>query len=230
MFGFYQDKDIIPEIFESYSQKELNKIFLIFYNTLVEDELKIPYSYALRAKNIKNIFELRISDFLNNHTLAFKKASNFCSYSYKILNAYLNNQIKDYQCENKIPKNICAKMIQNVFVKGSFILNPQIAFENFVYDKIKITNPNAKIDIVDNNIIINEKMAIKACFYDNRIKDIQCALNVIRENYFNHFYIVYPRNKNFTHCEKIRYFLYENNKTMLKLVPYTINNKILRRN
>ncbi|EOH0166853.1 TPA: hypothetical protein ACVZ43_000221, partial [Campylobacter jejuni] len=49
------------------------------------------------------------------------------------------------------------------------------------------------------------------------------------ENNFEKFYIVCPRNKNFTHFIEIKHFLCDLNKTMLKLVPYKISNQIIRR-
>ncbi|EIX7698757.1 hypothetical protein MK749_000284 [Campylobacter coli] len=51
----------------------------------------------------------------------------------------------------------------------------------------------------------------------------------IKENNFEKFYIVCPRNKNFTHFIEIKHFLCDLNKTMLKLVPYSITNKLIRR-
>ncbi|EEA6399848.1 hypothetical protein G3Z03_000801, partial [Campylobacter jejuni] len=63
--------------------------------------------------------------------------------------------------------------------------------------------------------------------------EIHGLLNLIKENNkennFEKFYIVCPRNKNFTHFIEIKHFLCDLNKTMLKLVPYKISNQIIRR-
>ncbi len=59
--------------------------------------------------------------------------------------------------------------------------------------------------------------------------EIHELLNLIKENNFEKFYIVCPRNKNFTHFIEIKHFLCDLNKTMLKLVPYKISNQIIRR-
>ncbi|WP_039640934.1 hypothetical protein [Campylobacter lari] len=72
-------------------------------------------------------------------------------------------------------------------------------------------------------------MAVMPLFYKDSDKDVELALQFIKDNSFERFYIVYPRNKNFTQHKEIRHNLCENNKTLLKLVPYTINNQILRR-
>ncbi|AJC85928.1 hypothetical protein [Campylobacter sp. RM16704] len=229
MFGFSTKEDIVPTIFKDLEQANINYIFLNLYNALVENELKIPYKYAIMANSIKNIFELRIQDVLKNNPLKPTKTKQFCSYSHKIIKAYTERRLCEIKFEEKIPKYALAKLIQNIFLSSKFIIDPQVAFEAFVYDKICKSNTKAKVDIQKNIIIINEKIAVMPYFFENNKKDIQTALNIIKENSFEIFYIVYPRNKNFNRYKKIRHFLCENNKTLLKLVPYTINNQILRR-
>lgn len=220
MFGFSQNQQFIPDIFKNYSSYEINYIFLNFYNALNEDDMKIPYKYANKAQNLKELFILRIKDLLQ------ESDDIKCFYSKNIIQAYINST--SIKLENKIPKSSLAKMILSVS-NDSFLINPQIAFENFVFDKICKSNPKLKIMIKNNLCIIEDKMAILVKFNQNQDKDIQQALRYISENSFEKFYIVYPRNENFTHYKQIRAFLCENNNTLLKLVPYTINNQILRR-
>ncbi|OCX43121.1 hypothetical protein A7X81_07710 [Campylobacter ornithocola] len=229
MFGFNKKEDFVPKIFKNLEQKNINHIFLNLYNCLVEDELKIPYIYAKQASNLRNIFELKIQNMSTERFLKFSKIKQFCPYSHKIIKAYKEGKLNKMQLEIKTPKYALAKLIQNTFLSSSFTLPLQVAFETFVYDKICKSNSKAKIDIQKNIIIINKKMAVMPLFYKENEKDIELALRFIKENTFERFYIVYPRNENFTQHKEIRYFLYENNKTLLKLVPYTINNQILRR-
>ncbi|EAH8788285.1 hypothetical protein EWV11_04235, partial [Campylobacter jejuni] len=59
--------------------------------------------------------------------------------------------------------------------------------------------------------------------------EIQKISKFIYQNQFDQIYIVCPRNKNFTHFIQIKHFLCDLNKTMLKLVPYSITNKLIRR-
>ncbi|EEC4841964.1 hypothetical protein G5F52_000293 [Campylobacter lari] len=229
MFGFNEKEDFIPKIFRDLEQKSINRIFLNLYNSLVEDELKIPYIYAKEASCLRNIFELKIQNMSTERALRFNKARQFCPYSHKIIKAYKEGKLNKLKLEAKKPKYALAKLIQNVFLSSSFTLPLQVAFEAFVYDKICKSNTKSKVTIYKNIIIINEKMAVMPLFYKDNDKDIELALQFIKDNSFERFYIVYPRNKNFTQHKEIRHFLCENNKTLLKLVPYTINNQILRR-
>ncbi|EAW0606150.1 hypothetical protein YZ24_04515 [Campylobacter lari] len=229
MFGFNEKEDFIPKIFRDLEQKSINYIFLNLYNSLVEDDLKIPYIYAKKADCLRNIFELKIQNMSIEKTLRFSKIKQFCPYSHKIIKAYKEGKLNQIQFEAKMPKYALAKLIQNVFLSPSFTLPLQVAFEAFVYDKICKSNTKSKVKIYKNIIIINEKMAVMPLFCKDSDKDIELALQFIKDNSFERFYIVYPGNKNFTQYEEIRYFLCENNKTLLKLVPYTINNQILRR-
>lgn len=41
-------------------------------------------------------------------------------------------------------------------------------------------------------------MAVMPLFYKDSDKDVELALQFIKDNSFERFYIVYPRNKNFT--------------------------------
>ncbi|HEC1759267.1 TPA: hypothetical protein R1698_000866 [Campylobacter lari] len=229
MFGFNEKEDFVPKIFRDLEQKSINRIFLNLYNSLVEDELKIPYIYAKEASCLRNIFELKIQNMSAERALRFNKVRQFCPYSHKIIKAYKEGKLNKLKLETKKPKYALAKLIQNVFLSSSFTLPLQVAFEAFVYDKICKSNTKSKVTIYKNIIIINEKMAVMPLFYKDNDKDIELALQFIKDNSFERFYIVYPRNKNFTQHKEIRHFLCENNKTLLKLVPYTINNQILRR-
>ncbi|MCV3550927.1 hypothetical protein L8X40_00140 [Campylobacter sp. CNRCH_2013_0855] len=229
MFGFNEKEDFIPKIFRDLERKSIHYIFLNLYNSLVENELKIPYIYAKQASCLRNIFELKIQNMSTERTLRFSKVKQFCPYSHKIIKAYKEGNLNKIQLESNIPKYALAKLIQNVFLSSSFTLPLQVAFEAFVYDKICKSNTKSKVKICKNIIIINEKIAVMPLFYKDNDKDIELALQFIKDNSFERFYIVYPRNKNFTQHKEIRHNLCENNKTLLKLVPYTINNQILRR-
>ncbi|EAJ6150645.1 TPA: hypothetical protein ACRZSW_000233 [Campylobacter lari subsp. concheus] len=229
MFGFNEKEDFIPKIFRDLERKSIHYIFLNLYNSLVENELKIPYIYAKQASCLRNIFELKIQNMSTERTLRFGRVKQFCPCSHKIIKAYKEGNLNKIQLESNIPKYTLAKLIQNVFLSSSFTLPLQVAFEAFVYDKICKSNTKSKVKICKNIIIINEKIAVMPLFYKDNDKDIELALQFIKDNSFERFYIVYPRNKNFTQHKEIRHNLCENNKTSLKLVPYTINNQILRR-
>ncbi|QOR01581.1 hypothetical protein [Campylobacter sp. 2014D-0216] len=229
MFGFNAKGDLVPVIFKDLKQEYINDIFLNLYNALVDNDLKVSYFYAKKASSIRNIFELKIQSMCKSFAIKRTKIKYFCPYSHKIIKAFMEGSLAQLNLDDKSPKYTMAKMIQHVFLSSEFILNPQVGFESFVYEKICRSNVKAKVDIWGKMIVIDNKMAIMPLFYDDNKKYIEMALSFIRENSFERFYIVYPRNKNFTQHKEIRHNLCENNKTLLKLVPYTINNQILRR-
>ncbi|HEC1794936.1 TPA: hypothetical protein R1740_001610, partial [Campylobacter lari] len=155
MFGFNEKEDFIPKIFRDLEQKSINHIFLNLYNSLVEDELKIPYIYAKKADCLRNIFELKIQNMSAERALRFNKVRQFCPYSHKIIKAYKEGKLNKLKLEAKKPKYALAKLIQNVFLSSSFTLPLQVAFEAFVYDKICKSNTKSKVTIYKNIIIIN---------------------------------------------------------------------------
>ncbi|MCH3688245.1 hypothetical protein [Campylobacter lari] len=163
MFGFNEKEDFIPKIFRDLEQKSINYIFLNLYNSLVEDDLKIPYIYAKKADCLRNIFELKIQNMSIEKTLRFSKIKQFCPYSHKIIKAYKEGKLNQIQFEAKMPKYALAKLIQNVFLSPSFTLPLQVAFEAFVYDKICKSNTKSKVKIYKISLSLMKKW--QSCLY-----------------------------------------------------------------
>lgn len=228
-FGFSNGKELIPKIYQGSARKELNLIFLYQYNANVEDDLKIPFHYAKKAENLQDIFKLFLKDLL---CVDFNKARKICIQS----NVYIENfDIK----KNKIFKTNSMNFMQlkknlKIYFYG-ICFKTQDLFVGYVYDKISKQNPDKSLFLKDNFIIIEQKIALLV--YSKKIDinklencgEIEEALNLIRKNSFLAFYIIYPKNDNFNHFIEIKHFLCDLSKTMLKLVPYSISNKLIRR-
>ncbi|TKX30575.1 hypothetical protein [Campylobacter estrildidarum] len=225
LFGFEQDKEIIPQVYNFLDKQELIMTFLIQYNSCVEDEMKIPLIYGKNAKNIQDAFKNFIEDISNVNFGKIKI----------VFKCHLSKTRKGLIFKTKKLENYNLKQILKNYTYG-LCFNAQKLFNDYVYDKISKQNPNKTVNQKDDLIIVDKKYAILTlCKKINKHNleienEIHRSLTLIRENNFSKFYIVCPRNENFTRFIEIKHFLYDLNKTMLKLVPYKISNQLIRRN
>lgn len=227
-FGFYKEQEFVPEIYKSYNREKINYIFLCQYNANVENELKIPLSYAQEAKNLKELFILYLDDIFNK--AKFAKPKKICS--------QLNLHAKAFKQRESLNSfsfgNSRVEKLLSCYFNG-LLFQTQDLFLGYVYDKISKQNPQKKIFLKDNFINIENKIGILVFSEKIDIQKIQIqneldkALKFIEKHSFTNFFILYPRNKNFTHFLEIKHFICNLNKTMLKLVPYSISNKLIRR-
>ncbi len=228
-FGFSKHKEFVPELYKDYARKELHLIFLYQYNANVKENLKIPIFYAKNAKNLQEIFGLFLKDLLN---APFKKARKICIQS----NIYIQNF---YTKRSGVFKTHCKdfaklKEFLRIYFYG-ICFKTQDLFLGYVYDKISRQNPGKSLFLKDDLIVIEQKLALLICTQKIDTKNLKSnsqlekALNLICKNSFEALYIIYPKNDSFNHFIKIKHFLCDLNKTMLKLVPYSISNKLIRR-
>ncbi|MFW5624375.1 MAG: hypothetical protein ACOCMW_00985 [Campylobacter hyointestinalis] len=232
-FGFDKTSDIFPNFYSKLCLEDRLKIFLSLYNCFVGDELKIPNKYAKYSKSISDIFTKRIDDLLYKNKFSVKKCISFCFTSNAIINAYLNG--KKLPVFANEPKMKVAKLIKSVYKNGDFYLNldAQILFFNYVFDKIKRRHPDKQIDIKDNLLILKSDgkgiLGVLPIFKeisferkDELTEEIDIAKSM--ESMGLDLYIVFPRHFKFTkHIEVKGCF---RSGTRLKLVPYSVCNKI----
>ncbi|EAH5307892.1 hypothetical protein D8W01_05475 [Campylobacter jejuni] len=229
LFGFDDKQEFIPQIYRYLNNQELMLTFLTQYNASVDSALKIPLLYAKNTKSLKMIF----GNFLHNIMhVSFGKIQN--------INIKLNTYAFYFQkrksliFNTKISKNVDLLRLLRIYLYG-ICFDAQILFSSYVYDKISFQNNGKNIDQDGDLIIIDKKFAILPLCKEINTHNLEIEneiyelLNLIKENNFEKFYIVCPRNKNFTHFIEIKHFLCDLNKTMLKLVPYKISNQIIRR-
>ncbi len=229
LFGFDDKREFIPQVYSSLCKQELVKTFLIQYNASVDNVLKIPLSYARSAKDLKMPFQNFLQDLIH---MPFGKIKN--------INKNLTLSISYFQkrkgliFKTKVFQNVDILRLLRTYLRG-ICFDSQVLFDFYVYDKISHQNQNRSIVQNDNLIIIDNKIAVLPLCKEvdlqnlNIENEIQKISKFIYQNQFDQIYIVCPRNKNFTHFIQIEHFLCDLNKTMLKLVPYSITNKLIRR-
>ncbi|MSN96126.1 hypothetical protein F1B92_02765 [Campylobacter sp. FMV-PI01] len=237
-FGFiFGGREFIPEIFNSYSRYEIRLFFIIFYNFCVDKELKIPLIFAKKAKNLEEIFTLYIDFLLKSHSLQNNKTIKFCPISNFIVKNYGKNI---NQIVLQSPKFRVAKFIKMIFFKENpgLIFDSEFLFKNYVFSKILLKHSNNGIVIKDEMIRLNKKDGTHLCVIPCFLKfDLnKKALNDKIEQAFDlssgsrEIYLVLPKQNGFCkHISVNSCSILDGNKT-IKLVPYSITNKIIQRN
>ncbi|EPN1354073.1 hypothetical protein ACTVE7_001741 [Campylobacter coli] len=221
LFGFDDKREFIPRVYSSLCKQELV--------TSIDSALRISLSYAKSAKDLKMPFQNFLQDVI--HT-PFGKIKNIDKNL--TLNISYFQKRKSLIFKTKIFQNVDILRLLRAYFRG-ICFDAQVLFDFYVYDKISHQNQNRSIVQNDNLIIIDNKIAVLPLCKEvdlqnlNIDNEIQKISKFIYQNQFEQIYIVCPRNKKFTHFIQIKHFLCDLNKTMLKLVPYSITNKLIRR-
>ncbi|EDO8877890.1 hypothetical protein GNZ76_02080 [Campylobacter coli] len=229
LFGFDDKREFIPQVYSSLCKQELVKTFLIQYNASVDSVLRIPLSYARSAKDLKKPFQNFLQDVIHTPFGKIKNVDKNLT-----LNISYFQKRKGLIFKTKIFQNIDILRLLRAYFRG-ICFDAQVLFDFYVYDKISHQNQNRSIIQNDNLIIIDNKIAVLPLCKEvdlqnlNIDNEIQKISKFIYQNQFEQICIVCPRNKKFTHFIQIKHFLCDLNKTMLKLVPYSITNKLIRR-
>lgn len=240
-YGFSVTKDgsfdIVPRIFRHLSSTERIMQFLVQYNSCVEKELQIPVKFGKNAVNIESAFKMQISSLLKQESLKFAKADSFCIYSAKLIECFLKQRYFNIPLEFIQPKHPAARLIQMIYAKESLGLSfdASYLFSQYVFNKISKRHLDKKV-YLENDIIILENnrkklLGVMAFFKYISCKKTHLAQSEIRkaqeklqsEN-LPYLFLVYPRNKEFRKHIEIKSC--STRECKLKLVPYTITNKI----
>ncbi|EAT99399.2 hypothetical protein [Campylobacter curvus] len=236
-FGHSSDiGEITPSIFAGLDKLSQARIFITLYNASVERDLAIPLSYA-KFLNIKDIFNARINTLLKPKFLNSKCANSLCLASNAIISAYLKNEFSSLKFIAKQPKHVAAKMIKMLYAKGEFeiCLDANDMFSQFVYDKIAAKHHDKEVAFENGIISIRqggrELLSVMPSFkyvnlddMRNLSDEINRAVGVLNSKNHERIYIIFPRNKEFKHHVEVRHCGCMQGS--LKLVPYTISNKI----
>lgn len=240
-YGFSVTKegsfDIVPKIFRHLSNSQRIMQFLVQYNSCVEKNLQIPIKFSINATNIEYAFKRQIYALLKQEKLNFTKANSFCVYSAKLIENFLKERYFDMPFEFSAPKHNAAKLIHMIYAKESLGLSfdASCLFNQYVFNKISKRHLDKKV-YLENDIIILENngkklLGVMAFFKYISCKKTHLAQSEIRkaqekletEN-LPYLFLVYPRNKEFKKHIEIKSCNIRECK--LKLVPYTITNKI----
>ena len=232
-FGFCENGEFVPKIFSNLPKDEISKIFLTIYNANVDDDYKILPKFAKNCTLLNQIFKNFISQNLAKKPLNFVKPTKFCVASNLVIFSFLQNKPQPNLANLanlKVAKII--SLLRNSFDFG-IVFNANSCFKNFVFDKISHKNKNLKITF-DNDIIVIQKDKFRLGIFAN-LKEISnlntanfgCDLKnaLLRKGEFDMLYLVYPRNANFRRHIEVKSSEFEPN-FKVKLVPYSINNKI----
>ncbi len=228
-FGFDKEQEFVPKIYSHLGKEELIITFLIQYNASVGNTLKIPLSYTKNTKTLKMLFRNFLYDAMHISFGKIKKINIKISQY-----ALLFQERKNFIFKTKITRKIDFLRLLRIYFNG-ICFDAQILFSTYVYDKISWQNRDK--NVIENNglIVIENNFAILPLCKEINVQNLEIEneihkiLNLINYNHFDKFYIVCPRNENFTHFIEIKHFLCDLNKTMLKLVPYKISNQLIRR-
>lgn len=227
-FGFLAGGgEFVPSVFKEFSKEEIRLFFLVFYNAFVKDDLEIPLKYAKLANSLEEIFLLYIAEFLPKNPT--------CKISNKI---YEEHASKNYSFLLDTPKDSVAKIIKMIYYKNlkGLVFEADFMFKNYVFNKIYKTHLGKNIFIKDEILYLkkpnNVYLCVMPCFnkFDLKEKDLQEKINFAfsLSNQLHEIYIVLPRQKGFCRHLQIQGPIVDGKKS-IKLVPYSITNKIIQR-
>lgn len=232
LFGFDDKGDLIPEVLFALPTSEINRIFITQFNENVDDELKIPPRYA-NSNSIKEIFRRYIDDTLAIHPLKFSPCKSFCISSNLVINAYKNGQNLKYLA--KFPQMKIAKFIA-FFGRDELRFNANELFANFIQSKLIKMHGSEHI-LSDEKMIYlsynDHKIGILPSFSSFDISDKATFENEVKKAFdfsegLDMVYIAFPRQENLKKYINIKNVAFHSEK-LVKIVPYSITNKILRR-
>lgn len=237
-FGYLlENREFIPKIFYNFDKKDIYLFFLIQFNAYVEDSIKIPLKYAYNSHSLENIFKSRIEDLISE--LNFSEIGRKCPVSAFIINRYkTRNFANSYTFEN--PKFPVAKLIRLIYFKDTpgLIFNARDFFINYVFSKIQIMHKDKKIFINDNVLYLPKSDGKNLCIVPsfsefNRDKngsfgtDVKMAFDMCNES--RDIYLVLPRQEKLCRHIEIRGYNSYGNEKSIKVVPYSISNKIIKK-
>ncbi|MDA3042436.1 MULTISPECIES: hypothetical protein [unclassified Campylobacter] len=235
IFGFAGNKDFVPDIFKPFCKEQVCQIFLTLYNANLGSAYQIPHKFSRNCTKIRQIFDKFIKFSLAKNSLNFKKTTKFCLTSNLIIYSFLQGK-KAPLCAS-LPKLKVAKIIALLQNNGEFGINfdASSGFKNFVFDKISYKNKNCQISLNGEVIVIQRgefRLGILPFFRqvgDTNGAGIQSdiALAISQNSHLNldTLYLVYPRSEHFRRHIEVKSHSFAPDFT-LKLVPYSINNKI----
>ncbi|KEA46110.1 hypothetical protein CR66_02545 [Campylobacter mucosalis] len=237
-FGHLLDiGETTPSIFLKLSKRARLYNFLVLYNACVDKNFQIPIKYAL-SNSIKEAFSAYIDDLLSNTTLKKNTLKEFCITSNKLIISYKNQNFSNIKKIAKEPKYKVAKLIKMLYTNGEFelIFDANFMFSQFVYDKISKKHFDKNVYFQDSAIIIEsgnmkQKLCIIPSFKEFNIensnqlaREIEYATQFLQNEKCESVYVVTPRHSNFKRHIEVRHCNFADK--CIKIVPYTISNKI----
>lgn len=246
LIGFSQKKEFLPKDFDEFNSLEkLRKLFLNLSNNILKS-----YCYFSKYEQnllcnfcLENAFLYKIRNMLPISFIKTQKVINFkffnpCINSTKIINNYLNKNIKTpifTSNNNLLP---VAKLISLCYVnnKMQLLIDKHLLFHEFVLKKIKkMHRDKIVIDLGDSICIKSENfvgLKIYTSWKDIEVKkpnikdELESAIKSIKKGEYYQIYLAYPKNNQFT--KQIPVFVDElkNEEYQIKAIPYSLRSII----
>ncbi|WP_122894107.1 hypothetical protein [Arcobacter peruensis] len=248
--GFDGKKELLPCGFDTFdSEVKLRQLFLHLSNFVLNS---ICHFNKYEQKNfakipLKNAFESKIKSLLPLHKL--NKLNNFdknrkfnlCSSSTRIINNYYNPKTSQRLIVNSKKLIPAAKLISHCFInnKMQLLMDKNLLFHEFVLEKLRKLHKDKEVLDLGDSISIKQKDVCALKIYTswkniqrkdpNIEKEVNHAINVIKEGDYNQVYLIYPKDNDFTrhipvYVEELKYKTYQ-----IKAIPYSLRS-IIRKN
>ncbi len=240
--GFIDSNEFLPEDFDHFNSIfKLRQLFLNLSNNILNEicyfskyEQKKLAKYPLNSAFKYKIDLLLPISYTKRYkfTLAFR----FCKNSTLIINAYKNRKSIFINKDQNILK--VAKLINLCYVNNQLqlMLDKNLLFHEFVFQKIKKLHKDKKVEDLGNSISVKGKDIDSLKIYTSwknieakkpNIKDeLENAIESIKKENYAQVYLVYPKGNDFKRhipvfVKELKHKLY-----LIKAIPYSLRSII----
>ncbi len=219
--------ELTPSTLLYLSKQERRRVFVNFFNSCVDGELKIK-----SVKSYKNLHEI----FTEHIEYLLKSDTSSCKISDMIIKNYTN---KNYDFLKQIypimPVNKGAKLINMIYAKDEVGLcfDASMLFSNYIYDKISRLHGTKSVTVEDGLIILKrdgqELLGVIPSFkYVSKPQEmgeeIDRAFKILQKRDIKKLFIAFPKNEEFTKHLAVKQYS-NDEETRLTLVPYAVAQK-----
>ena len=244
--GFDETKEYLPKDFDEFNSIfRLRQLFLNLSNNIFKCTCTFTkYEQIKFAKHpLKGAFSYKIANlmpfsFIKTNKIINQRSFKICINSTKIINNYLNPNIKNpvfISNKNLLP---VAKLISHCYInnKMQLLIDKHLLFHEFVLKKIKkLHNDKTVIDLGDSICIKSEDfigLKIYTSWKEIEVKkpnikdELEDAIKSIKKGEYFQIYLAYPKNSEFT--KQIPVFVDElkNKEYQIKAIPYSLRSII----
>lgn len=244
--GFDETKEYLPKDFDEFNSIfRLRQLFLSLSNNIFKctctftkyEQIKFA-KYPLKGAFSYKIANLMPFSFIKTNKIINQRSFKICINSTKIINNYLNPNIKNLvfiSNKNLLP---VAKLISHCYInnKMQLLIDKHLLFHEFVLKKIKkLHNDKTVIDLGDSICIKSEDfigLKIYTSWKEIEVKkpnikdELEDAIKSIKKGEYFQIYLAYPKNSEFT--KQIPVFVDElkNKEYQIKAIPYSLRSII----
>lgn len=244
--GFDAKKEFLPKDFDEFNSTiKLRQLFLNLINNIFKCSCQFSkYEQTKLSKySLESAFKYKINNlmpfnFVKISNKEIVKSFKLCLDSTKIINNYLNPNIKKsilISNKNLLP---VAKLISYCYInnKMQLLIDKHLLFHEFVLKKIKKLHKDKVVEDLGDAISIKSKdfygIKIYTSWKDIEVKkpnikdELEDAIKSIKKGEFYQVYLAYPKNSEFT--KQIPVFVDElkNKEYQIKAIPYSLRSTI----